>query len=199
MFIWSSPANTGTKLAKIRLKIINTLREWIWSWSYLPMIILHWGTGRYLMNWIQVVYFKLKEIWPLFSPAEAKKPSSFFYFPSAKAWKYETKSQSKGHEVRSQWKLLHWWTVRYLMNWIQVVYFKLKEIWPLFSPAKAKKQARLFVFFFEWKQISVAISPSAKNSMNLTVPYSEVSSPMTDLILSELLQYIGNMFKKFWM
>ena len=78
MFIWSSQANTGTKLAKIRLKIINTLTEWIWSWSYLPMVILHRGTGKYLMNWIQVVYFKLKEIWPLFSPAKAKKPSSFF-------------------------------------------------------------------------------------------------------------------------
>ena len=30
------------------------------------------------MNWIKVVYFKLKEIWPLFSTAGAKKPSSFF-------------------------------------------------------------------------------------------------------------------------
>ena len=30
------------------------------------------------MNWIQVVYFKLKEIWLLISPAKAKKPSLFF-------------------------------------------------------------------------------------------------------------------------
>ena len=42
----------------------------------------------------------------------------------------------------------------------------------------------------------MAISPSAKNSMILTAPYSEVSSAMTNLFLSELLQYIGNMLKK---
>ena len=30
------------------------------------------------MNWIQVVYCKLKEIWLLFSNAKAKKPSSCF-------------------------------------------------------------------------------------------------------------------------
>ena len=54
------------------------------------------------MNWIQVVYFKLKEIWPLFSPAEATKTGSFFTSlppKQMKIWKYETKSQSKGHEV----------------------------------------------------------------------------------------------------
>ena len=43
------------------------------------------------------------------------------------------------------------------------------------------------------------ISPSAENRMILTAPYSEVSSPMTNLFLSELLQYMGNMFKKVWM
>ena len=55
-----------------------------------------------LMNWIQVVYFKLKDIWPLFSPAKAKKLSSFFTpLPpkQIKIWKYETKSKSKGLEV----------------------------------------------------------------------------------------------------
>ena len=30
------------------------------------------------MNWIQVVYFKLKEIWLLFSNAKAKKTGLFF-------------------------------------------------------------------------------------------------------------------------
>ena len=30
------------------------------------------------------------------------------------------------------------------MNWFQVVYFKLKEIWPLFSTAKAKILSSLF-------------------------------------------------------
>ena len=99
MFIWTMPANAGTKLTNMRLKIIHTLREWIWSWSYLSMIIVKWGTGRYLMNWIQVVSFKLKGIWLLFSIAKAKKLSSFFTSLSPK---YESKSQSKGHEVRSQ-------------------------------------------------------------------------------------------------
>ena len=38
------------------------------------------------MNWIQVVYFKLKEIWLLFSNAKAKKTELFFYFPSSKSY-----------------------------------------------------------------------------------------------------------------
>ena len=89
--------------------------------------LLHWGTCRYLMKWIQLVYFKLKEIWRLFAPAKSKKTRSFFYFPSAKPFN-ESKSQCKfGLEVSSQWELLHWGTGRYLMNWIQVFYFKLKE------------------------------------------------------------------------
>ena len=48
-------------------------------------------TGRYLMSWIQIVYFQLKEIWPLFSPAKAKKPRSFFTSlppKQMKTWKY---------------------------------------------------------------------------------------------------------------
>ena len=34
------------------------------------------------------------------------------------------------------------------MNWIQVIYIKLKQIWSLFAIAKAKKKGS---FFFEWK------------------------------------------------
>ena len=52
-----------------------------------------------LWIWIQVVYFKLKEIWPLFSIAKAKKTGSFFFF-----FLNESNSQSKfGLEVSSQW------------------------------------------------------------------------------------------------
>ena len=40
------------------------------------------------------------------------------------------------------------------------------------------------------------ISSPAKNGMILTAPYSEVSSAIYNLFLPELLQYIGNMFKK---
>ena len=99
--------------------------------------LLHWGTGRYLMNWIQVVYFKLKEIWPLLSIAKGKKMHSFFS-PSTKPLN-ESKSQSKfGLEVSSQWKLLHWKVS------LPVVYFKLKEIWPLFAPLKPKKNELVF-------------------------------------------------------
>ena len=101
----------------------------------------------FISNW--------KRFDPYFSPLKTKKGLNF-YFPSAKTWKYESKSQSKGHEV-------HWGTVRYLMNCIQVVYFKLKEIWLLFSNAKAKNRARFLLPFrqiFEWKhEISVQIWP----------------------------------------
>ena len=36
----------------------------------------------------------------------------------------------------------------------------------------------------------------AKNGMSLTAPYSKVSSAIYNLFLSELLQYIGKIFKK---
>ena len=52
---------------------------------------------------------------------------------------------------------------------------------------------------FSNKFLTVAISPSAKNSKILTASSSEVSSALTNLFLSELLNYIGNMFKKVWM
>ena len=43
-------------------------------------------TGELIVDWIQVVYLKLKEIWPLFSITKGKKTSPlFFHFPSAKA------------------------------------------------------------------------------------------------------------------
>ena len=49
------------------------------------------------------------------------------------------------------------------MNWIQVVYFKLKEISPVFAPAKAKNRAYFLLPFrqiFEWKhEISVQFWP----------------------------------------
>ena len=49
---------------------------------------------------------------------------------------------------------------------------------------------------FTNKFLPVAIPPSAKNSIILTASYSEVSSALANLFLSELLQYIGNMFNK---
>ena len=76
-----------------------------------------------------------------------------------------------GLEVTSQGELLHWGTGRYLMNWIQVVCFKLKEIWPLFAPAKAKKSSLFLLPFrqtFEWKQISVQIWPWSYLPMRTT-------------------------------
>ena len=146
---WQKPLLKPKKGVRFFLNESNSQSKFGLEISY-QWYLLHWGTGRYLMNWIQVVFFKLKEIWPLFSNAKAKKLSSFFYFSW---WKYESKSQSKSHEVRSQWYLLHWGTGRYLMNWIQVVFFKLKEIWMLFSNAKAKKNG-LFFFLNESKSRS---------------------------------------------
>ena len=68
---------------------------------------------------------------------------------------------------------------------------------------RSKKYCKSFKSFeelrkkiFSNKLLPVAISRSAKNSMILTAPYSEVSSAMTNLFLSELHQYKGNMFKK---
>ena len=91
------------------------------------------------ISWIEFKFFtsswkRFDLYFPLLKPKKG-----FFFFLN------EIKSQSKfGLEVSFQWKLLHWGTVRYLMNGIQVVYFKLKEIWPLFSPAKAKKPSSFF-------------------------------------------------------
>ena len=152
MFIWTMSANTGTKLAKIRLKIrlkINTFGEWIW---FPQGELLHWGTGRYLMNWIQVVYFILKEIWPLFSPPKAKKPSSFF---TSLPPKHESMKANLTQKAMKLGPIDNWGTGRYLMNWIQVVYFKLKEIWPLFSTAKAKILSSFLLLLMKvWNQIS---------------------------------------------
>ena len=57
---------------------------------------------------------------------------------------------------------LHWRTDRYLINWIQVVYFKLKEIWPLFSIAKAKKKA----LFFFWMKVNLSQNLALKLAPN---------------------------------
>ena len=68
---------------------------------------------------------------------------------------------------------------------------------------RSKKYCKSFKSFgelgkkvFSNQFLQVAILPSAKNSIILTAPYSEVSSAIYNLFLSELLQYIGNMFKK---
>ena len=185
------------------------------------------------MNWIQVVYFILKEIWPLFSPAKAKKASSFFtsLLPKQmKIWKYETKTQSRGHEVSSQWQLHVHFCFFYIIYIHKHYIQNYKQIWkkkffvkiaqfcthfcrhlpygnPKFSITfrylniyvstqkfpqnflyRSKKYCKSFKSFRELgkkiisnKFLQVAISPSAKNSMILTAPYSEVSSAMTNL------------------
>ena len=50
---------------------------------------------------------------------------------------------------------------------------------------------------FSIKFFQVAISPSAKNRMILTAPYSEVSSAITNLFLSVTSIYGGHVQKKF--
>ena len=94
-------------------------------------------TKELIVNWILVVYFKLKEIWPLFSTAKDKKTGSFFTSLPPKqmrTWKYEGKSQSKGLEVSFQWQLLHWG-----------IEFKLFiSNFKRFAPDKAKKSSSFF-------------------------------------------------------
>ena len=114
------------------------------SWNQVPMItasLRKWWV--FLMRWIQVVHFKLKESWPLFSNAKAKNnQSSFFSSSSTKASKHETKSQTKG--TWNQVPMTAEEMVGVSLTWIQVVHFKLKESWPLFSTAKAKKIKLVF-------------------------------------------------------
>ena len=114
-------------------------------------------------------------LWTEFKVFDSNWKRFDLYFPLLKPKKWvrffnESKSQSKfGLEVSSQGKLLHWGTGRYLMNWIQVVYFKRGEIWPLFAPPKAKKSARFLLPYhqtFEWKQISVQIWLEVCSSWN---------------------------------
>ena len=88
----------------------------------------------FISNW--------KRFDPYFPLLRTKKNRLDFYFLSAKTWKHNSQSQSKGHEV-------HWRTVRYLMNWIQVVYFKLKETCPYFPLLKTKNRAR-FLLPYLW-------------------------------------------------
>ena len=115
--------------------------------------LLHWGTGRYFMNWIQVVYFILKEIWPLFSTAKDKKLGSFSSsLPPNLLMKVWNQVSVK--------RLLK--STTSLRNWIRVVYFKLKEIWPQFSTAKDKKPSSLKAF--EWNLSQKALKLASNDN-----------------------------------
>ena len=103
----------------------------ICPWSYLPMMILHWRTVRYLMNWIQVVYFKLNEIWPLFSTATDKKKQARFLHPFRQSkWKHESMKANLSQKALKLGPNDNYFTEVLIVNWIQVVYFKLKGIFP---------------------------------------------------------------------
>ena len=176
-------------------------------------------------NWIQVVYFKLKEIWPLFCPANAKKQSSILLPFRQSKWKYESMKPNlsqKAMKLTEELFVISWiefklfisnwkWFDCYfpllkpkkwacflneiksqskfglevgpndntslrnlnlnLMNWIQVVYFKLKELWPLFSPAKAKKPS-LFFTSLPPKQMKIWKYETKSQSKGLEVSLS---------------------------
>ena len=77
------------------------------------------------MNWIQVVYFKLKEIWPLFSTAKDKK-RALFYFPSTKA----NENMKVWNQICQEVTKVNYFTEELIVNWILVVYFKLTETFP---------------------------------------------------------------------
>ena len=87
------------------------------------------------MNWIQVVYFQLKEIGPLFSPTKAKKPRSFFT------------SLDESMKPNLSQKAMKFTKELVDISWVEfkLFIFQLKEIWPLFSPTKAKKPRSFFM------------------------------------------------------
>ena len=109
------------------------------------------------MNWIQVIYFKLKEISPIFSTANHKKNWLFFTslpLMQMQIWKYETKSQSKGYSSQ----LLHWGMKfkLFISNW--------KRFDPYFPLLKTKKWARFLLPFRQskWKYESMKPNLSQK-------------------------------------
>ena len=94
-----------------------------------------------------------------------------------------------GFEASSQWKLLHWGTGRYLMNRIQVVHFKLKEIWSLFSIAKAKKMGS---FFFFWMKANLSQNLALKLAPN----GNYFTEELVGILWIEFKLYISN-WKRF--
>ena len=85
-------------------------------------------TEELIVNWIQVVNFILKEIWPLFSTSKDKKRGCFLLPFRQSKWKHESIKANLSQQVL---KLAsNDFTEELIVNWIQVVYFKLKEICP---------------------------------------------------------------------
>ena len=82
------------------------------------------------MNCIQVVYFKLKEIWPLFSTSKDKKRARFFLPFRQSKWKHESMKANLSQKTLTLGPNDKYFTEELIVNWIQVVYFKLKEIFP---------------------------------------------------------------------
>ena len=96
----------------------------------------HWELTSWPLNWYLVSYFHI-----LAEPSAKDKKRLVFYFLSPK---HESMKSNLSQKAMKLGLNDNWGTFRYLMNWIQVVYFKLKEIWPLFSTAKAKKLSSFF-------------------------------------------------------
>ena len=72
-----------------RYKVINWEidMKWIWPWSISQRELLHWGTGRYLINWIQVVQVKFALRFAFiqrFGGREVKNELFFFGFSNGK-------------------------------------------------------------------------------------------------------------------
>ena len=89
------------------------------------------------MNWIQVVYFKLKEIWPLFSTTKDKKKKKKkkkrvrFLLPIRQSkWKHESMKANLSQKALKLGPNDSYFTEELIVKWIQVVFFKLKEIFP---------------------------------------------------------------------
>ena len=100
------------------------------------------------MNRIQVVYLKLKEIWPLFSIAKAKKTVSFFWIKANLSQNLALMLAPNENYFTDELVGILWTEFKlFISNWNRFdLYF------PLLKPKKG-------LFFFEWKQISVKIWP----------------------------------------
>ena len=113
-------------------------------------------TGRYLMNWIQAVSFKLKEIWLLFSIAKTKKPGSFSTSLPPKHESMKANLSQKALKLCPDDNCFTEELVGILLTEFKLFISNWSRF-DLYLPLLKPKTR--FVFFFEWKQFPFQIWP----------------------------------------
>ena len=111
-------------------EVKNRARFFFFEWKLLSEIsCLEVSFQWQLRNWIQVLYFKLKVIWPLFSPAKAKKPARFLLTFRQSKWKYESMKPNLSQKaMKLALYIIYIQHVYIYINYIQ----SYKQIWKLF-------------------------------------------------------------------